>query len=107
MKTKNQPLGFALGRSFYSPNPTVIGAVEKTGSGNTAIRIGTVLEVGTVVQTEPPTVVGEDNGSWEQTGYVVLTPAERLELVSRLAAHASAEELEDMADRVAEAQRVV
>ena len=49
----------------------VIGAVERSATGNTILRVGALLPSGV---------------TWEQTEHVVLTPGEREELIARLMA---------------------
>lgn len=65
-------LGLGIGPSEYAPNPSVIGSVEQSSSGNAVLRIGKA------------TVTDEDHPSWTQTEYVVLTPEERDHLINVL-----------------------
>lgn len=71
MSAHTYPLGTVAPSSRWRPHPDVIGDVLRTGTGNTALRIGRTL---------PET-------GWEQVGYVVLTPAERAQLIETLQAH--------------------
>lgn len=76
IKKLKRILGLALGPSEYAPNPSVIGSVEETPSGNTALRIGKVIAPeGDREQPFP---------SWQQSEYVVLSPEERDELIKVL-----------------------
>lgn len=65
-------LGLAIGPSEYAPNPSVIGAVEQSASGNAVLRIGKA------------TVTDGDHPSWTQTEYVVMNPEERDVLIASL-----------------------
>jgi len=65
-------LGLGVGPSEYAPNPSVIGAVEQSSSGNAVLRIGKA------------TVTDGDHPSWTQTEHVVLTPEERDVLIDGL-----------------------
>lgn len=64
-------IGSALGRSQYSPDPSVIGEVRKSQAGNTVLRVGRLLK----------------DGGWTQTEHVALTPQEREELIRALESH--------------------
>ena len=67
-------LGLAIGPSEYAPNPSVIGSVEQSNTGNAVLRVGKA------------TVTDEDSPSWTQTEHVVMNPQERDELVAALKA---------------------
>jgi hypothetical protein len=76
IKKLKRILGLAIGPSEYSPNPSVIGSVEETPSGNTALRIGKVIAPeGDREQAFP---------SWQQSEYVVINSEERRELITTL-----------------------
>jgi len=57
--------GNTIGQSLYSDHISVIGDIEVTPAGNTAIRIGSLTE---------------GSSGWTQVEHVVLTPSERLAL---------------------------
>lgn len=65
------PVGNVVERSVYRPLADVIAEPEQGGTGNTVLRIGREIEA---------------EASWEQTGHVVLTPAERDLLIDALIA---------------------
>lgn len=65
-------LGLGVGPSEYTPNPSVIGEVEQSESGNAVLRIGKA------------TVPDGDFPSWTQTEHVVLVPEERDALIDAL-----------------------
>lgn len=65
-------LGLGVGPSEYTPNPSVIGEVEQSESGNAVLRIGRA------------TVSDVDFPSWTQTEHVVLVPEERDALIDAL-----------------------
>lgn len=76
IKKLKRILGLAIGPSEYAPNPSVIGSVEETPSGNTALRIGKVIAPeGDREQAFP---------SWQQSEYVVINSEERDELIATL-----------------------
>lgn len=66
------PLGSEVESPTYRPDPVVIGRIEESGVGNTVLRIGEYRRA---------------EGAWSQTGLVVLTPAEREQLIAELIAH--------------------
>jgi len=72
IKKLKRILGLALGPSEYAPNPSVIGSVEQSPSGNAVLRIGKA------------TVPDEGHPSWTQTEHVVLNDEERDELIAVL-----------------------
>jgi hypothetical protein len=72
IKKLKRILGLDVGPSEYAPNPSVIGAVEQSPSGNTVLRIGKA------------TVTDSDHPSWAQTEHVVMVPEERGELIDAL-----------------------
>lgn len=67
--------GLAIEPSEWRPLRELVGAVDRTPSGNVALRIGQ-----------------ENASGWEQTGYIVLTPAEAEALADVLAVAARAAE---------------
>lgn len=75
IKKLKRVAGLALGPSEYAPQPSVIGEIEQSGSGNAVLRVGKA------------TVTDPDAVSWTQTEHVVLTPEERDEVISVLTSH--------------------
>lgn len=64
-------LGSALGRGMGSGEPSVIGRIEQSRSGNSILEIGKWLTA----------------GGWTKTEHVALNPDEREALIEELAAH--------------------
>lgn len=69
-------LGLAIGPSEYAPEPSVIGSVEQSNSGNAVLRVGKVIAAEGDRDKPFPT--------WQQTEYVVMNPEERDELIAEL-----------------------
>jgi hypothetical protein len=68
-------LGLQIPASEWYPERSVIGKMERSGTGNVILRVGRVND-----GDGNPEVRG-----WHQTEHVVLTPDEALDLIARLA----------------------
>lgn len=65
-----------IGSRYTSLTQDVVGEVERSGAGNTIIRVGRH-------NLERP------EGGWQQVGHIVLTPDEREQLIADLIAQRS------------------
>lgn len=61
-------LGSLIGRGEWSPEPSIIGEIDISATGNAVLRVGKWLK----------------SGSWAQTEHVVLVPEEREILIDQL-----------------------
>lgn len=79
MTATSSPFGREISTSEYNPLRSLVGDVERSGSGNIVLRVGRENYVG---------------GSWSQTEHVVLTAAETWEFIADLTANLIASSVE-------------